>query len=112
MQLDFSSKTVLVTGAAQGIGRTIAEAFATSGATVIVTDIDDKGLAGTATQLDVAAHALDLSDRSAVHGFIASLDRAPDIVVHAAGGTRGQAGRPIEEIDEACWHSKIGRAHV
>jgi 3-oxoacyl-[acyl-carrier protein] reductase len=103
MQLDFNNKTVLVTGAAQGIGRAIAEAFAASHATVVVTDIDDKGLADTADRLGVTAHALDLSDRSAAHGFIASLERGPDIVVHAAGGTRGQAGRPIEEIDEADW---------
>lgn len=105
MQLDFNTKTVLVTGAAQGIGREIATAFAGSGATVVITDIDDEGLGQTARQLDVTPHALDLSDRSAVHSFIASLERAPDIVVHAAGGTRGQAGRPIEEIDEAGWRS-------
>jgi len=105
MQLDFNTKTVLVTGAAQGIGRAIADAFAASGATVVVTDIDDKGLADTADQLGLTAHVLDLSDRSAVHGFIASLKHGPDIVVHAAGGTRGQAGRPIEEIDEADWRS-------
>jgi 3-oxoacyl-[acyl-carrier protein] reductase len=105
MQLDFNNSTVLVTGAAQGIGRAIAAAFAEAGATVVVTDIDDKGLADTAGQLGVAAHAIDLSDRSAVHGFVASLLRTPDIVVHAAGGTRGQAGRPIEEIDETDWRS-------
>lgn len=105
MQLDFNARTVLVTGAAQGIGRAIAAAFAVSGATVVVADIDDKGLAITADELDVTAHAIDLSDRAAVHGFITSLSHAPDIVVHAAGGTRGQAGRPIEEIDEADWRS-------
>lgn len=105
MQLDFNNSNVLVTGAAQGIGRAIAAAFAEAGATVVVTDIDDKGLADTAGQLDVAAHPIDLSDRPAVHGFIASLQRTPDIVVHAAGGTRGQAGRPIEEIDETDWRS-------
>ncbi|MEM9470417.1 MAG: SDR family oxidoreductase [Pseudomonadota bacterium] len=105
MQLDFHAKTVLVTGAAQGIGRAIAATFAASGANVVVTDIDDEGLAETAGELNLAAHALDLSDRSAVHSLVASLDSSPDIVVHAAGGTRGQAGRPIEDIDEADWHS-------
>jgi len=105
MQLNFNNSTVLVSGAAQGIGRAIAAAFVEAGATVVVTDIDDKGLASIAGELDVAAHALDLSDRSAVHGFISSLQHAPDIVVHAAGGTRGQAGRPIEEIGEADWRS-------
>ncbi len=105
MQLDFHAKTVLVTGAARGIGRAIAATFAASGATVIVTDIDAQGLAQTAGELNLAAHALDLSDRSAVHGLVASLDSSPDVVVHAAGGTRGQAGRPIEDIDEADWHS-------
>lgn len=105
MQLNFDNKTILVTGAAQGIGLAIASAFSASGATLILTDIDEAGLANTAKQLDVAAHTLDLADRSAVHRFIGSLESGPDILIHAAGGTRGQAGRPIEDIDEAGWRS-------
>ncbi len=105
MRLNFDSKTVLVSGAAQGIGRAIADAFAASGAVVVLTDIDKAGLTETAGQLGATAHACDLADRSAVHDLVGSLQDKPDILIHAAGGTRGQAGRPIEEIDEADWRN-------
>ena len=36
------NRIALVTGAASGIGRSIAERLAMSGATIIVTDIDEK----------------------------------------------------------------------
>ncbi|NML22223.1 glucose 1-dehydrogenase [Pseudoflavitalea sp. G-6-1-2] len=38
-----SKKTAIVTGAGSGIGRSIAELYAANGASVIVTDIDEKG---------------------------------------------------------------------
>ena len=44
----FAGKTVLVTGAAGGIGRTITASFAAEGAQVAVTDRDTKGLAADA----------------------------------------------------------------
>src|SRR5471032_2022617 len=37
--LDFSGRTVLVTGGAQGIGRAIVEAFALRGARVVIADL-------------------------------------------------------------------------
>ncbi|MCK4574126.1 MAG: 3-oxoacyl-[acyl-carrier-protein] reductase [candidate division Zixibacteria bacterium] len=38
--MDFSNKTVIVTGSARGIGRKIAEKFAAQGANVVISDLD------------------------------------------------------------------------
>lgn len=105
---DFVGKTALVTGAAQGIGRAIAEALKARGATVIATDIDADGLARTARALGVAAETVDLGDRTAVQdaisAILAQVGRI-DIAINAAGGTRGQVGRPLEEIRPDDWQA-------
>ncbi|QRK11332.1 SDR family oxidoreductase [Archangium violaceum] len=49
MSNDFKEKVVLVTGAASGIGREAARAFASRGALVYGADLDEKGLAETQT---------------------------------------------------------------
>jgi len=108
MQLRFDGTPVLVTGAAQGIGRAIAGSFAAAGARVAVLDIDGEGLVRTAGEADAAPVVADLGHREAAHaaaGEAAGLIGPPRVVVHAAGGTRGQAGRPLGEIREADWRT-------
>ena len=103
MQLNFAGKRALVTGAAQGIGRAIALGLQQAGASLTLVDIDEAGLTASAKDLDADCFGVDLGDRAAVHAMVGDLagqGKAPDILVHAAGGTRGQAGRPLEEIDE------------
>ena len=47
MSMEFSGKVVLITGAAAGIGKATAEAFAAAGARVIASDIDaEQAIAG------------------------------------------------------------------
>ena len=114
MQLDFTNRSAVVSGAAQGIGRAVACALRDGGARVHALDIDAAGVAATGEQLGISYSAVDLSDRAGVAGTLDTIRRSTgpvDIVVNCAGGVRGQVGRPITEIDETDWHA-IFRANV
>jgi 3-oxoacyl-[acyl-carrier protein] reductase len=56
-------------------------------------------------------HALDLSDRAAAHRLVEAIletDGRLDVLALAAGGVRGQVGRPIEEVSEEDWRVLFG----
>lgn len=111
---DFSDRVVLVTGAAQGIGAEIAGSFVEAGAEVQLADRDRRGVEKTAHELGIKCHVLDLSRQAATGELIDSIhdDHGRlDILVHAAGGVRGQVGRPIEDVSMADWR-RIFEANV
>ncbi len=71
----FVDKTILITGAASGIGRATARIFAREGANVVCADIDEAGARQTAEELTAAgakAMALrtDVSSRAAVDDMV------------------------------------------
>ena len=82
--MEFADKTVVITGAATGIGRATAIAFAREGATVFATDIDEKGL-GTLAKEGVSEVArLDVRDTAAVSAMAKRVGPV-DILFNAAG---------------------------
>ncbi|WP_105429623.1 SDR family NAD(P)-dependent oxidoreductase [Neorhizobium sp. T6_25] len=110
MNISFDGKVVIVTGAAHGFGRTIAQGFASRGAAVHACDIDAAGLDETVRLCGpkAEAHVLDVGNRNAVQETVRAIEAAsgaPDVVVNNAGGVRGQVGRPIEEISESDWQT-------
>jgi 3-oxoacyl-[acyl-carrier protein] reductase len=106
MRIDFGGRVFAVTGAAQGIGAAIVDGLTGAGAAVAAIDIDGDGLSGTSRA--GSRHVADLGDRAAVHAAIADVLTSHgrlDGLVAAAGGVRGQVGRPLEEIGAADWRT-------
>ncbi|MBY8879186.1 SDR family oxidoreductase [Actinacidiphila acidipaludis] len=99
----FAGQLVLVTGAASGIGRSTALAFAEAGARVIVVDRDAEGAARTAESALAAgaagawAETVDVSDGEAMEKLAdrtCATQGVPDVVVNNAG--IGLAGRFLD----------------
>lgn len=79
-------KTVLVTGAASGIGRATAKACAEAGASLILLDLNEKGLKETEAMLksvEVKTYALDLTSLDAIKKVMAQLPKLDGVVSNA-----------------------------
>ncbi len=86
--IDLARAVVVVTGAAQGIGRATAEAFAARGARVAIGDLDTGAADLVARAIGGFAHALDVTDPGSFTTFLAAVraDLGPvDVLVNNAG---------------------------
>ena len=110
MNIDFSGKTAIVTGAAHGFGREISLALARRGAHVWACDVVADELLETrelchAEGGTCTTRVVDVCDKAVVEAFVtaAAGTACVHILVNNAGGVLGQVGRPLEEITPAQW---------
>ena len=105
----FDGRVALVTGAASGIGRQIATAFAREGAAVVIADLDLEvarqvaAAIGAATGVKTLAVAMDVSDEAqvekGVNSVIGTFGKI-DVLVSNAGI---QIVKPLHEFPFADW---------
>ncbi len=93
---DLAGKIVLITAAAQGIGRASAEAFARAGAKVIATDVNAARLADLDGVANVTTRLLDVLSADAVRAAVADIGRI-DVLFNCAGVVHG--GNVLEMSD-------------
>jgi 3-hydroxybutyrate dehydrogenase len=110
--MKLANKTAIVTGAASGIGKEIALAFAREGAKVVIADLNKAAADAAAKEVRAAKGiamgvAMDVSDEKAVNDGIAAVVKefgGVDILVSNAGI---QIVHPIEAYPFADWKKML-----
>jgi len=117
MDIQFDGKAVLVTGAARGIGSGIVTAFAERGAKVWACDVLTDELAALNRNLrptrggTIETRTVDVTRSDRIAKLVDEIDTAVgavDVLVHVAGGTRGQKPQPVETVTESDWSDIYG----
>ena len=89
MECDLSGRTAFVTGAANGIGRAIAQRLSQNGAAVVIADVDMANAEALASTLPQAfACQVDIRDEAAIEAAMAATEArfgGLDILVNNAG---------------------------
>ena len=107
-QIDLDGQTAIVTGAAQGIGRAIAERLKNSGAHIWLWDIDPERAADTAKALGASAIGVDVTDPVAVEAAtqqVVETSGAIDVLVNNAGISGANA--PVHEYPVDEWRRVV-----
>jgi glucose 1-dehydrogenase len=97
-----SGKRAVITGAAQGIGKAIAEAFVAEGAELLLVDIDAERLADTAAELGQEGIVVDVARKAEIERLferVAECWGALDILVNNAGVTHAADLDDLTEED-------------
>jgi 3-oxoacyl-[acyl-carrier protein] reductase len=107
----FSGKTVLVTGAAGGLGRAYALAFGREGAHLILADINQVGLAESQRLVEAAGasasvHRLDMAIEVEIEAFgreVLARHERVDVLINNAGLHAGEIARGFFGLGQAKW---------
>ena len=112
MKVDLSGKVAIVTGAARGIGRAIADMLADNDATVVYTDVDLAGATQAAARSPGAkAMAMDVTDEAQVQAVTAEIMREHghiDILVNNAGVNTLKHRVPFDQFPREEWDWILG----
>ncbi|MFB7135874.1 3-oxoacyl-ACP reductase [Streptomyces sp. NPDC056237] len=105
-EVPLAGRTALVTGAARGIGASVASVLARDGARVVCLDVPQAKdeLARTADRLGAAALPLDITADDAAERIAAAVPGGLDVLVHNAGITRD---RRLANMPADRWTSVI-----
>jgi 3-oxoacyl-[acyl-carrier protein] reductase len=108
---DFGGHTVLVTGAAAGIGFGIGAAFHAAGGRAALGDVNTSGLGRAAERLGasdrVFTHAVDVRDASSVEKFVAASESALGPVTIAVANAGIFPNCPVLETTQEEWDRVI-----
>lgn len=104
---DFSDKIVLITGAARGIGKAIAERFAQANATVLILDLNREAIDHTVSELQGAGHQAfgyeaNVTDARAIEELFTAVVKEHgkiDVLINNAGITRDNLMLRMKEED-------------
>jgi 2-dehydro-3-deoxy-L-rhamnonate dehydrogenase (NAD+) len=108
-RIDLDGRVAIVTGAARGIGRAIADRFSASGARVAIWDIDGDAAAATAASIvNAVDFTADVTDPASIDRALAATVAQigpPDILVNNAGITG--PNHPLDEYPIEAWRRVI-----
>ncbi len=101
---DFTGKTILVTGGAQGIGKETVRGIVNGGGHAVILDINEQGAKATAQELgNCSVYKMDLSNteniREVMAKVLADFDRVDGLI--NVGGVISKV--PFQEISDAEW---------
>jgi 3-oxoacyl-[acyl-carrier protein] reductase len=107
----FADRRVLITGAAGGMGRAFAQAFAGEGAALILTDLEQQGLEETASLARAAGaecstHRVNLAVEPEILQFADQMRGAHsrlDVLINNAGLAYGEVAHAFQGLSQEKW---------
>ncbi|MCA2013830.1 SDR family oxidoreductase [Cereibacter sphaeroides] len=109
-----TGRTILITGAARGLGRVIAGACAAQGARLVLADIDSAGVQAAAAELGARAVTVDLGDPASITALaedIAATEGTLHGLVNNGAVATNVGGMAFEDIELELW-DRVHRVNV